>query len=544
MTNFDNKKAIKDVEKIVSEYGRDKRKLISKLQGVVKEGKSVGDLFLVGLAYYYISIAYNDISDRNGLLTYSLKAVELLKDSDEYEIIAKAYLALGYAHAEKVNYQMALVCYEQSAKIISEHRIQGEAKLSVLNNLSTCYHELGDVQKSIKILNECIKQLMQMEPLDYTDLVMYNLNLSNYYKDGHDYVESMSILKSLAKWVDKVEFEPIICDYYLRLAIVHFLLNETKEGNEAIDKGLELMPQGIYPHPIYDDLSDLSCTLAKNGDEVRCKKIFDLMTSYLEKNKGTIEQIFAYNTIANYHRYFGDKDKAFEYFEKLEELHKKRISDLELVQLDVHKQVKEADQEIQKLKKRIQHNDKIYSLEPFTKLLNRSALLKVSSEFIETALKKKDKVGAIFIDIDFFKECNDTYGHSVGDDIIKEVANVCKSEETSNVVFARYGGDEFFGVTKCLEDDEVVEIAKRISQKIRSENIPNEKNPNGHIITLSVGVVNVAITDQTDTIIEIANYADKAAYYAKNKGKNAIYMLKYDTTKEDGQYSEYIKIDF
>ena len=93
-------------------------------------------------------------------------------------------------------------------------------------------------------------------------------------------------------------------------------------------------------------------------------------------------------------------------------------------------------------------------------------------------------------------------------------------------------------------DNRVVEIAKRISQKIRSENIPNEKNPNGHIITLSVGVVNVAITDQTDTIIEIANYADKAAYYAKNKGKNAIYMLKYDTTKEDGQYSEYIKIDF
>ena len=43
------------------------------------------------------------------------------------------------------------------------------------------------------------------------------------------------------------------------------------------------------------------------------------MTLYLEKNNGTIEQIFAYNTIANYHRYFGDKDKAFEYFEKLGE---------------------------------------------------------------------------------------------------------------------------------------------------------------------------------------------------------------------------------
>ena len=73
-----------------------------------------------------------------------------------------------------------------------------------------------------------------------------------------------------------------------------------------------------------------------------------------------------------------------------------------------------------------------------------------------------------------------------------------------------------------------------------TDEIPNEKNPNGGRITLSVGVVNVLITDKTDTIIEIANYADKAVYYAKNAGKNAVYMLEHKA----GKAADFIKIDF
>ena len=59
---------------------------------------------------------------------------------------------------------------------------------------------------------------------------------------------------------------------------------------------------------------------------------------------------------------------------------------------------------------------------------------------------------------------------------------------------------------------------------------------------MSAGVVNVTITDHTDTIIEIANYADKAVYYAKNSGKNAIYLLEYGSSDKKG--ASFINIDF
>ena len=78
----------------------------------------------------------------------------------------------------------------------------------------------------------------------------------------------------------------------------------------------------------------------------------------------------------------------------------------------------------------------------------------------------------------------------------------------------------------------MIAIAQRICERIRKADIPNELNPNGHRVTLSMGVVNVPVTHHTDTIIEIANYADKAVYHAKNTGKNRICFLEHGKKKD------------
>lgn len=257
-----------------------------------------------------------------------------------------------------------------------------------------------------------------------------------------------------------------------------------------------------------------------------------------------------YRLLANAYNVLGyaynDKESfqlALDAYERLDELYNKRMDELKTIQLNVHRKMQEADIEIDKLNRKIKESEVIASREPLTGLLNRSALLHVSLEFIESASKMGERVGAIFIDIDFFKECNDTYGHARGDEIIREIACVCKKEDKENVHFARYGGDEFFGIAYGLEDDELAEIAKRIAARIRKADIPNEKNPNGHRVTLSVGLVNVLVTEHTNSIIDIVNYADKAVYHAKNMGKNVIYML--DSCGDAAKSSEaFVKIDF
>ena len=268
------------------------------------------------------------------------------------------------------------------------------------------------------------------------------------------------------------------------------------------------------------------------------------MTEFSEKNTGTMEQSISLRMMADFYKQFGDYERASAYYADFAAMNEKHMRELRETQLKLFRTTKNTEAEIRRLKRKMRKSEELVSLEPLTKLLNRSALLRVSAEFIDLAAQRKQKVGAIFLDIDFFKEYNDTYGHAAGDDVIVEVARACRKQETANVRFARYGGDEFFGITRGLSDEEVSEIARRIALSVRKADIPHEKNPNGGRITLSVGVVNVAITDSTNTILEIVNYADKAVYYAKNAGKNAIYRLDHGSDGDENPGATFVRIDF
>jgi len=142
-----------------------------------------------------------------------------------------------------------------------------------------------------------------------------------------------------------------------------------------------------------------------------------------------------------------------------------------------------------------------------------------NKRFLETIIKRYNKtdakIGAIFIDIDDFKYFNDTFGHEVGDDVIKSVAEKIK-ESIREIDFAfRYGGDEFLVLIFNQEKEIVLKIANRIFDKINS--IDDE-------IFGKIGVsVGVAIyPDDNKDLEEVIKLADKNLYLAKEKGKGKI----------------------
>ena len=537
-------KSLSIVLQICEKYKDNRKKQIRELKKCVRSGRRSGDIFMVGAAYYHLAEICNATDDRHGVLVNALKAVTILKDTDAYELTVWAYFFLGQAYINQGNYQMSLACDELAYGIVKRHRIKGETKISALNNLSVSYHAMEEPKKGIAYLTQCIDLLKKHDGKAYTDIVMYSINLAGCYKDIGELERAENILASIFDLLEKVDFKPLVCDYYIRRAIVAYLRKDDGTGKKYMDNALAIFPQKLYLLPLYDDLCEVSRLIIKTKDRDRSKKVFDIMDDYAENNAGTVEQLFATSVMANYYKEFGDYRLASEYFAKYQELNERQMRELKEMQMQIYDTSRSAETEIRKLKRKMRENEELVSREPLTKLLNRSALLRVSSDFIETAAKKRQKVGAIFIDIDCFKECNDTYGHAKGDEIIKEVACACRKQETKNVRFARYGGDEFFGITIGLNDDEVCDVARRICRAVKSAEIPNEKNPNGGILTLSVGVVNVPITDKTDTILEIANYADKAVYYAKNAGRNAIYELFHGDGKAKDAVATYIRIDF
>lgn len=531
------------VEKTVEQFGGDKKKLARELKRLVKDGQKTGDLLMIGAAYFSLAKLCFSLDDEQRAFSYSLKAVTCLKDTNAYELLAKSYLSLGAIYNYQDNPQTSMEMNETAYRLISRHGIQGETRITALNALSSDYKTLGNIQKGIRLLTKCLSLAEASPEADLTDKVMCMLNLAEYHRENREPEKTREILLSMKPWIREVGFQALVCDYYLRCAIISYLLEDTRQGDAFADTALALVPEDICPLPVYHDLQELSTFLLARKDRSRSETILKIAIRSEDKGKNALLSIVLYRIMADYYRTFGEPERATEYYSRIISLSETQKLEARKTQLKQITRKKAADAEIRKLRREMQKNDAAISLEPMTGLLNRSALLKVSSEFIEDAAEKKQKIGAIFIDIDFFKECNDTYGHSKGDEVIREVARACRNEETKNVRFARYGGDEFFGITRRLSDDKVCDVARRIAGSIRRADIPHVNNPNGGRITLSIGIVNMEITDKMNTILDIANNADKALYYAKSSGKNAIYQQVYNPGA-NGNNVSYIRIDF
>ncbi len=159
--------------------------------------------------------------------------------------------------------------------------------------------------------------------------------------------------------------------------------------------------------------------------------------------------------------------------------------------------------------------------DPLTGLYNRRHFEEcLEREFLRAKRYKSDLSFAI-IDIDFFKNVNDTYGHSAGDYVLKEVAYyILQTFRKTDMVF-RYGGEEFAVIITETPLEKAVIPLERLRKTI--EDYVFRYNGNQIDVTISIGVCET--DDNTDTVHKLFENADKALYKAKENGRNQIMHL-------------------
>jgi diguanylate cyclase (GGDEF)-like protein len=160
--------------------------------------------------------------------------------------------------------------------------------------------------------------------------------------------------------------------------------------------------------------------------------------------------------------------------------------------------------------------------DPMTSLYNR----RFFDEYIETNITESSHLSLMMIDIDLFKNVNDTYGHDVGDRVIKEVAQLFKRVLKGSDLAVRFGGEEFVVITFNTDST----IAMKIANEIREEfaKIIFTTSIEKFSKTLSIGIANFP-EDSIDSV-EVLKYADIALYHAKNTGRNRV--VTYDKTMQ------------
>ncbi|MCC5451059.1 GGDEF domain-containing protein [Rheinheimera sp. UJ51] len=160
---------------------------------------------------------------------------------------------------------------------------------------------------------------------------------------------------------------------------------------------------------------------------------------------------------------------------------------------------------------RLKHNQmkKLGETDYLTSILNRRAFF----ERLES-IPKRDDLYFILIDADFFKKINDDFGHDVGDEALKHIANQISSLLSKADLFARFGGEEFIIAIANISETNIKAVAERIRQKIA--NTPLLYNNLNIPLTLSIGVSQYSGADVQDDI----KTADAMLYQAKGNGRN------------------------
>jgi diguanylate cyclase len=133
---------------------------------------------------------------------------------------------------------------------------------------------------------------------------------------------------------------------------------------------------------------------------------------------------------------------------------------------------------------------------------------------MEQMNKDRSQVSIAFIDVDNFKEINDTYGHSVGDMVLRKVAETISQQIRWNDFVARYGGEEFIVVLPDCNPDEAYEIVERVRISIAKLQIRVQKY--SIAVTVSAGIASFPDLAASE-LIEVA---DKTLYQAKAQGRN------------------------
>jgi diguanylate cyclase (GGDEF)-like protein len=158
-----------------------------------------------------------------------------------------------------------------------------------------------------------------------------------------------------------------------------------------------------------------------------------------------------------------------------------------------------------------------------TGLLNRREMRRILSEETARHLRQGEPLALAMMDIDHFKTVNDTFGHKVGDDVLRWMAQLITENMRSTDMFARYGGEEMAVILPQTNSEDAFRVMERLRHLVATTGFQVDRagrRPIDIQLTISMGIASVPEDANSDEQLLVA--ADRALYQAKRRGRNRI----------------------
>ncbi len=163
--------------------------------------------------------------------------------------------------------------------------------------------------------------------------------------------------------------------------------------------------------------------------------------------------------------------------------------------------------------------------DPLTTLLNRRGFEDAASRELSRTIRTGERAGLVIIDIDKFKNINDTYGHPAGDDVLRELASILREQtRTLDHVF-RFGGEEFGVMLPHTDKERMIYVCERIRQTVEETHFMGM--PEAGAVTISLGALSIG-PSRRPTLEHVYPVCDELLYRAKQEGRNRVISGDFD----------------
>jgi len=166
---------------------------------------------------------------------------------------------------------------------------------------------------------------------------------------------------------------------------------------------------------------------------------------------------------------------------------------------------------------RVKELEKLALIDHLTQLANRYYIEKEIQSLFEEKRRYNIPFGILLMDIDFFKKFNDRYGHNVGDDVLKFIANNFVANSRPFDLYGRWGGEEFVGIIRNINGNDLELLGNRLRSLIENSYIVHKNNK--LYVTISIGAT---LVQENDTIESLIERVDSLLYKSKSSGRNRL----------------------
>lgn len=527
-----------EVQSLIRNYNekrnRSNRQSMAAAKKLLREAKKTKDDHLLGYAYYAVADIYSMWGmDYESMSKNLVKAVEHLQLAEEYSLLARAYNLLGINALTSGDRMLALDYYLE-ALTYAEQGDSGITEGIIRCNMGSIYLEIEDFDRAVSYFTVGIRVLARFKK----DAMYYRNMEVCYNKLGVSLIRSGKLEKAgkiLARAEKLYEKDPQKIQfpghYVILLLGLHYARAKGDKDREdaLIDEIMELLSEYTVSTDSLEDICDFAQLLLTMGRIRELERVLEMLWKRVEEFQITVQKIRVTELRVAYLRIIGDDEetmKTLEYAYKLYLRYKADQMETNRFSLNMRQRMEELRQRQAKIQEENERLARQATIDELTGLPNRYDLNEYAEEAFGRAVKNKTSLAVEILDIDYFKQYNDTYGHQAGDVCIQKVAAEISrlSKEHPGVYAARYGGDEFVIIYENYTDDEVAEMAERLRFRIRELALRNQGAGSGAVVSISQGIRN-SVPVSGNKLWDYMYAADNALYDIKKTNKGNVELI-------------------